>query len=126
MGVFNGKYHIITYGCQMNLHESEKLAGILEGFGYTQTDDEKAADVVIFNTCCIRENAEKKAEGNIGALKKLKSEKKDMIIAVGGCMTQQKGKADRLLGEFPFIDIIFGTHNLENFSELLTEKIESK
>ena len=126
MGVFNGKYHIITYGCQMNLHESEKLAGILEGFGYTQTDDEKAADVVIFNTCCIRENAEKKAEGNIGALKKLKSEKKDMIIAVGGCMTQQAGYADKLMREFPFIDIIFGTHNLENFAELFIEKTESR
>ena len=82
------KYCIITYGCQMNLHESEKLAGILESFGYKETQCENDADIVVFNTCCIRENAEKKAEGNIGALKKLKCVKKDMIIAVGGCMTQ--------------------------------------
>ncbi len=110
----------------MNLHESEKLAGILEGFGYRKTDCENDADIVVFNTCCIRENAEKKAEGNIGALKKLKRDKKNMIIAVGGCMTQQKGYADKLVREFPFIDIVFGTHNLENFAEFLLEKTESK
>lgn len=110
----------------MNLHESEKLAGILEGFGYRKTDCENDADIVVFNTCCIRENAEKKAEGNIGALKKLKRDKKNMIIAVGGCMTQQKGYADKLMREFPFIDIVFGTHNLENFAELLLEKTENK
>ena len=123
---FTEKYCIITYGCQMNLHESEKLAGILESFGYTRTEDEKNADIVVFNTCCIRENAEKKAEGNIGALKKLKREKKNMMIAVGGCMTQQKGYSEKLVKEFPFIDIVFGTHNLENFAELLLEKRESK
>ena len=77
---FTEKYCIITYGCQMNLHESEKLAGILESFGYEKTEEETNADIVVFNTCCIRENAEKKAEGNIGALKKLKREKKNMII----------------------------------------------
>lgn len=126
MGNFCGKYCIITYGCQMNLHESEKLAGVLESFGYEKTDNEKDADVVVFNTCCIRENAEKKAEGNIGALKKLKRDKKNMIIAVGGCMTQQTGYADKLLQKFPFIDIIFGTHNLENFAELFLLRTESK
>lgn len=125
MDNFTEKYCIITYGCQMNLHESEKLAGILESFGYTKTDDEKNADIVVFNTCCIRENAEKKAEGNIGALKKLKREKKNMIIAVGGCMTQQKGYAEKLVKEFPFIDIVFGTHNLEEFAEFLVEKKET-
>lgn len=123
---FAKKYCIITYGCQMNLHESEKLAGILQTLGYVKTDDETKADIVVFNTCCIRENAEKKAEGNIGALKKLKRDKKDMIIAVGGCMTQQAGYAEKLTLKFPFIDIVFGTHNLENFAELVVEKTEHK
>ena len=89
------KYHIVTYGCQMNIHESEKLAGIMQDLGYTETFSENNADVIIFNTCCIRENAEKKAEGNIGALKQLKKKNKNLIICVGGCMTQQKGQAKK-------------------------------
>ncbi len=120
------KYLITTYGCQMNLHESEKLAGILTSMGYESTSKENEADVIVFNTCCIRENAEDRAEGNIGALKQLKKKNKNLIIAVGGCMTQQKGEAEKLHKKFPFIDIIFGTHNLENFKELLLEKISSK
>ena len=125
MDYCNKKYCLITYGCQMNLHESEKLGGILSEFGYTETKDVKSADIVVFNTCCIRENAEKKAEGNIGALKSLKRNKKDLIIAVGGCMTQQKGYAEKLVEKFPFIDIVFGTHNLEDFKELLLRKSEN-
>lgn len=120
------KYHIITYGCQMNIHESEKLAGIMEDLGYTQTQLETEADVIIFNTCCIRENAEDRAKGNIGALKQLKKNNKNLIIAVGGCMTQQPQKAEQLKKEFPFVDIIFGTHNLENFKELFLEKLSRK
>lgn len=119
-------YLIITYGCQMNLHESEKIAGILTSLGYVETTDENKADIIVFNTCCIRENAEDRAEGNIGALKKLKSKNKNLIIAVGGCMTQQKGYAQILHQKFPFIDIIFGTHNLENFNELLLKKLSQK
>ena len=113
------KYFITTYGCQMNLHESEKIAGILCEMGYTVAQNELDADIIVFNTCCIRENAEDRAEGNIGALKKLKKAKKDLIIAVGGCMTQQPGFAQKFHESFPFIDIIFGTHNLESFKELL-------
>lgn len=120
------KYFIITYGCQMNLHESEKIAGILCSMGYVLAESETDADVIVFNTCCIRENAEDRAEGNIGALKKLKRNKKDLIIAVGGCMTQQKGYAQILHEKFPFIDIIFGTHNLEDFKDLLTQKLTTK
>ena len=71
------KYKIITYGCQMNLHESEKIAGILTELGYSETENEQQADVIVFNTCCIRENAEDRAEGNIGALKQLKRKNKD-------------------------------------------------
>lgn len=110
----------------MNLHESEKISGILSSMGFEECINEKDADIIVFNTCCIRENAEKKAEGNIGALKQLKKIKKDLIIAVGGCMTQQKNYAEKLHKKFPFIDIIFGTHNLENFKELLSEKLNRK
>ncbi|MBE5754334.1 MAG: tRNA (N6-isopentenyl adenosine(37)-C2)-methylthiotransferase MiaB [Clostridiales bacterium] len=120
------KYYIITYGCQMNLHESEKIAGILTELGYSATNSEVDADIIVFNTCCIRENAEDRAEGNIGALKKLKKQKKDLIIAVGGCMTQQPGFAQKLHEMFPFVDIIFGTHNLERFKELLEKKLSQK
>ncbi len=122
----NKKYYIITYGCQMNLHESEKIAGILSSMGYVLAENVKQADVIVFNTCCIRENAEQKAEGNIGALKQLKKNNKNLIVAVGGCMTQQKGYAEKLHKEFPFVDIIFGTHNLENFKVMMEEKAERK
>ena len=123
---YQKKYCIITYGCQMNIHESEKLAGILTYLDYTETKNEKDADIIVFNTCCIRDNAENHAEGNIGALKKLKKSKPDLIIAVGGCMTQQKGSAEKLHQTFPFVDIIFGTHNLENFKDLLLQKLTMK
>lgn len=120
------KYKIITYGCQMNLHESEKIGGILSARGYVATENEENADVIVFNTCCIRENAEDRAEGNIGALKKLKAKNRDLIIAVGGCMTQQKDFAEKLHKTFPFVDIIFGTHNLENFGTLFDRKLNQK
>ncbi len=120
------RYYITTYGCQMNIHESEKLAGILTSLGYQPAENELNADIIVFNTCCIRENAENTADGNIGALKKLKKSKKDLIIAVGGCMTQQVGYAEKLHQKFPFIDIIFGTHNLENFKTLLENKLKQK
>lgn len=119
-------YHIVTYGCQMNVHESEKLAGILRARGYEENADPEKADIILFNTCCIRENAENHAYGNIGALKKRKKANKDLIIAVGGCMTQQEGAADKLRKKFPFVDIVFGTHNLERFGELLDRKLSRK
>ncbi len=121
------KYHIVTYGCQMNVHESEKIAGILRRVGYTEsTDSVDDADIIVFNTCCIRENAENHAFGNIGALKKLKKQKSHLLIAVGGCMTQEKGKADVLKQKFPFIDILFGTLNLEELEDLIRKKKTQK
>ena len=120
---FMKKYFIITYGCQMNLHESEKIAGILTKMNFVKADSEKDADIIVFNTCCIRENAEDRAEGNIGALKQLKKKNKNLIIAVCGCMTQQKNFAFELQEKFPFIDIIFGTHNLEMFESLLNKRL---
>ena len=120
-------YHIVTYGCQMNVHESEKLAGILRANGYTEESKApEEADIVVFNTCCIRENAENHAMGNIGALKKIKRARPDMLVAVGGCMTQQEGAAQRLRKKFPFVDIVFGTHNLDDFGTLLTRKAAQK
>ena len=115
------KYTIITYGCQMNVHESEKIAGQIERLGYVKNDDEFSSDLVVFNTCCIRETAEQKAMGNIGALKQVKKKNKNMIIVVCGCMSQQKDY-DRLLKEkFPFVDIIIGTANLHKIGSLIEE-----
>lgn len=120
------KYHIVTYGCQMNVHESEKIAGFLRAAGYAEESGIEEADIVVFNTCCIRENAENHAFGNIGALKKLKRRKKGMLIAVGGCMAQEPGKAELLVKKFPFIDIIFGTHNVAELPDLIERKKREK
>lgn len=120
------KYHIVTYGCQMNVHESEKIAGLLRSAGYSEEAPVEEADIVVFNTCCIRENAENHAFGNIGALKKLKRQKKGMLIAVGGCMAQEAGKAELLVRKFPFIDIVFGTHNVAELPSLIERKRREK
>ncbi len=119
-------YKIVTFGCQMNVHESEKIAGTLESLGYRETKDEKDADVVVFNTCCVRGSAEQKALGNIGALKPIKKQKKDMIIAVCGCMTQEAKMAEYVYKTFPFVNIVFGTHNSYRFKEYLLEVLEKK
>ncbi len=115
-------YNIITYGCQMNAHESEKLAYILESKGYIPANGNDDADIIIFNTCCVRENAERKAFGNIGKLKALKAEKPELIIAVCGCMTQQEGVSDKLIKKFPFLDVVFGTFNIDSFWDYLKER----
>ncbi len=119
-------YHIETYGCQMNLHETEKIAGILHREGYTSATSMEEADMIVFNTCCIRENAENHAFGNLGALKKLKRANKNLIVAVGGCMVQEEGKAQFLKEKFPFIDILFGTHNLARLGELIRRRKQEK
>ena len=119
-------YHITTYGCQMNVHESEKIAGTLTELGYISCEDMEQADIIVFNTCCIRENAENHAFGNIGMLKKLKAANRDLIIAVGGCLTQQSGKADNLHEKFPYVDIIFGTHNLHRLKDYILLKQNRK
>jgi tRNA-2-methylthio-N6-dimethylallyladenosine synthase len=125
--IMSEKYFIVTYGCQMNVHESEKIAGILRRVGYTEEAVKKEdADIIVFNTCCIRENAENHAFGNIGALKKMKKQNPNLLIAVGGCMTQEKGKTEILKKKFPFIDIMFGTLNLEELEELIHKKKAQK
>jgi len=114
-------YHIETYGCQMNVHDSEKLAGILEKRGYVPASSLLSADVILFNTCCVREHAEDRVFGNVGALRALKEERPDVLIAVCGCMMQQEGMADTLARKFPFVSLIFGTHNLDEFEDMLIE-----
>ncbi|ABS34588.1 tRNA (N6-isopentenyl adenosine(37)-C2)-methylthiotransferase MiaB [Clostridium botulinum] len=116
-----GEFFIETWGCQMNEEDSEKLSGMLKKEGYIRTEERENADVIIFNTCCVRENAELKVYGNLGILKGLKSKNPNLIIAVTGCMMQQKGMAETIKKKFPFVDIIIGTHNLHNFPNYLNE-----
>ena len=113
------KYFIVTYGCQMNVHESEKIAGILEKLGYTLADKREEADIIVFNTCAIREGAEERVFGNVGNLKKLKKTKKDLIIVLCGCMTQKEATAQKMLRTFPFVDIVIGTFNLTKLADYI-------
>ena len=119
------KYHILTMGCQLNENDSEKLCGMLENMGYTRTDDFKKADLNLFNTCCVRENAEDKLFGKLGELKRLKEEK-GIIIAIGGCMMQEKHITDKIKESYPFVDILFGTHTLHRFPEDLYKALIEK
>lgn len=118
-------YNIVTFGCQMNVHESEKIAGMLENMGYEYTDSKQQADIIVFNTCAIREGAEDRALGNIGNLKKMKKANPNKIIVVAGCMTQQKHVAKKLFDMFPFLDIVVGTHNLYSLPSLIEEKLKT-
>ncbi len=119
------KYYILTMGCQLNENDSEKLCGMIEEMGYEPTDNYQEADLVIFNTCCVRENAEDRLFGKLGELKKVK-EKRGTIIAIGGCMMQEKHITDKIHESYPYTDIIFGTHTLQNFPEDLYKTLESK
>ncbi len=113
----NGKYHIQTYGCQMNVHESEKIAGILQARGFCSCDNVEDADIIVLNTCCVRETAETKVYGHLGRIKSQK--KRGAILIVGGCMTQQAGAAERLAKRCPFVDIIVGTFNQSQIGEYI-------
>lgn len=120
------KYHIVTFGCQMNVNDSQKLAYMLDKMGLQECGNRNEAELVIFNTCCIRENAERKALGNIMWLKQIKNEKPNLIIAVCGCMVQQPEMLDIILKQYKFIDLAFGTHNLHTFPELLLQYLTEK
>ena len=124
------KYYIETWGCQMNEEDSEKLSGMLKRIGYTRTEDKNEAGIILFNTCCVRENAENKVFGNLGQLKNLKEKNPDLIIGICGCMMQQEGMADKILSTFPYVNIVFGTHNAYKFPEYLnrvkTEGVQIK
>ena len=117
----NSKYHILTMGCQLNENDSEKICGMVEQMGYTKTDDVMDADLVIYNTCCVRENAEERLFGKLGEVKKLK-EAKGTIIAIGGCMMQEKHIVDKIKKSYSY-DVIFGTHTLKNFPKDLYDAI---
>lgn len=121
----NLKYHILTMGCKLNENDSEKLIGMIEQMGYKETKINSKADLYIINTCCVRENSEEKLFGKLGELKKIKG-KSNKIIAIGGCMMQEKHIVEKLNKSYPFIDIIFGTHTLYNFPEDLYEVLEKR
>lgn len=113
------KYFIEVWGCQMNEHDAETLSGIIEERGYSKAENYLEADLILLHTCCIRAKAEDKVIGRIGVLSKLKKKKKHLIIAVGGCMTQQEDVARYIEKRFKEVDIIYGTHNLNEFASLL-------
>ncbi len=121
----NKKYFIRTYGCQGNLRDSEVISGILNELKYTKTDDVNLADIIILNTCCVRENAEKKVFGEIGSLKNLKHNNPSLLIGVCGCMVQQEHIVNKILNDYQQVDIIFGTHNIHQLPLLIKEAIIS-
>ncbi len=116
------KYYILTMGCQLNENDSEKLCGMIEKMGYIKTLNQKEADLILFNTCCVRENAEDKLFGKLGEVKKQKEEK-GTIIAIGGCMMQEKHITNKINKSYPYYDVIFGTHTLHRFPEDLYKVI---
>ena len=119
------KYMIMTFGCQLNENDSEKIAGMVENLGYEKTDDLNKCDLVVFNTCCVRENAEERLFGKIGEIKKLKEER-GTIIAIGGCMMQEEHILEKIKKSYKYIDLVFGTHTLNKFEEDLKKIIEDK
>ena len=119
------KYSILTMGCQLNENDSEKLSGIVEKMGYTKVENPKEADLNIINTCCVRENAEDRLFGKLGELKKIK-ENNGSIIAIGGCMMQEKHITNKIKESYPFVDILFGTHTLHKFPEDLYKALDEK
>jgi tRNA-2-methylthio-N6-dimethylallyladenosine synthase len=112
-------YYMITFGCQQNVSDSEKLMGMLDEMGYHKTEKRDEADVVIINTCCVRENAELKLYGNIGAFKQLKLDKPGMLLCICGCMMEQEHAVATIKKKYKHVDLVFGTHNLYKFPELL-------
>ena len=116
----NKLYHIMTFGCQMNEHDSEIMAGMLEEMGYQETQKRAEADIILINTCSIRENADKRFFGSLGQLKRLHREKPEMIVGVCGCMMQQQHIIDAIRKKYSWVDLVFGTHNIHELPELVT------
>ena len=119
-------YCVVTYGCQMNAHDSEKLEGMLAEMGLEKAESRETADFVIFNTCCVRDNAQRRALGNVVWLKELKKTRPELMVAVCGCMMQQKGMGEQILRQYPFVDLAFGTHNLYRFAQLMLQAVKSR
>lgn len=122
----NNSYKIVTFGCQMNARDSEKLAGVLSSKGFIEASDENVADIVIFNTCTVRENANMKLYGHIGQLKSSYNRNKNKIIGICGCMMQEPDEVEKICEKYPYVKLIFGTHNIDEFSELIDKVLESK
>lgn len=120
------KYNIITFGCQMNEHDSETISGMLREKGCEEVAMKEDADITVINTCSIRENADKRFFGTLGQLKKLKEKNSGYIVCVCGCMMQQQHIIDTLKSKYPWVDIIFGTHNIHQFPQLLEKVISEK
>ena len=118
------KYFLKTYGCQMNEHDSENIRALLEALGYERVEDYPEADLVLLNTCSIRENAHNKAFGMLGRLKHLKSEKKDLLIGLCGCMAQESSVVEEILKDYKFVNFVFGTHNLYELPEIIDEAVK--
>lgn len=118
-GCVSQRAYIRTFGCQMNEHDTEIMRGLLAGLGYDFTDDPEEADLILYNTCCVRENPERKVYGQVGTLRQLKERKPHVVIGICGCMPQQKEELPKLLDRLPHVDLIFGTHNIHRLPELL-------
>lgn len=119
-------YHITTFGCQMNEHDSETIAGMLEELGFSQSPERNSADVVIINTCSVRENADKRFFGTLGQLKRIKKENPEFTVCVCGCMMQQQHIIDSVKSKYPWVDLIFGTHNIHQFPQLLQNVMKER
>lgn len=118
-------FHVTTFGCQMNARDSEKLTGILEQIGYVEEEEENQADFVIYNTCTVRENANQKVYGHLGQLNRVKKKNPHMLIGLCGCMMQEPEVVEKLKKSYRFVDLIFGTHNIFKFAELVATRLES-
>ena len=117
-------YHITTFGCQMNARDSEKLSGVLLQMGYEESDSEKA-DIVLINTCTVRENANERVYGHLGQLKNIKKNNPGMIIGICGCMMQEPDEVEKIRKSYPFVDLVFGTHNIWKFPMLLQQVLDT-
>ncbi len=122
----NKSYHITTFGCQMNEHDSEIISGMLSELGYEESKERKNAGIVIINTCSVRENADKRFFGTLGQLKRRKEEGDDFLMCVCGCMMQQQHIIDTIKQKYPWVDIIFGTHNIHEFPKLVENVVAEK
>ena len=122
----NKKYYLRTYGCQMNEHDSEQIEGILSSFGMQSTEVMEDADVIILNTCAIRENAHEKVFGYLGRIKHLKKDRPEVIVCLGGCMSQEVGVVEEVLKRHSYINIVFGTHNINELGSMLIEASKGK
>lgn len=122
----NKKYYIKTYGCQMNEHDSEMISAILEDMSFTKTEDYNDADLIILNTCAIRENAHNKTFGMLGRIKHLKQTKKDLLVGLAGCMSQEESVVDEIINKFKWMDFVFGTHNIHKLPKILQKHMDTK